>query len=196
MKVTNLSKTNKIKKKENFKIIIQVRLSSSRLPKKVLKKIYRNQSMLEFLLNRLSKKFKKEDIIIALAKDKMNLPIMKILNKYEIKYFEGSENNVLSRYYRCAQKFKVDNIIRITADCPFVDPFYADKIVDKYLETNADLIRQFDLPHGVFSYGVKVEALRKVVQMKDSSETEVWGHYFTDTGIFNVIDLDVEDMKA
>ena len=196
MKVTNLSKTNKIKKKENFKIIIQVRLSSSRLPKKVLKKIYRNQSMLEFLLNRLSKKFKKEDIIIALAKDKMNLPIMKILNKYEIKYYEGSENNVLSRYYRCAQKFKVDNIIRITADCPFVDPFYADKIVDKYLETNADLIRQFDLPHGVFSYGVKVEALRKVVQMKDSSETEVWGHYFTDTGIFNVIDLDVEDMKA
>ena len=96
-----MSKVIKIKKKDkNFKIIIQVRLSSTRLPKKVLKKIYRNQSMLEFLLNRLTKKFKKENILIALAKNKMNLPIIRILKKYKIEYYEGSENNVLSRYYK------------------------------------------------------------------------------------------------
>jgi len=78
--MTRPLKLNKFKKKDNFKIIIQVRLASSRLPKKVLKKIYRNQSMLEFLLNRLSKKFKKQNILIALAKDKMNLPLIKLLD--------------------------------------------------------------------------------------------------------------------
>ena len=81
-------------KMKNFKIIIQVRLTSTRLPNKVLRKIYKNQSMLEFLLNRLTKRFKNDDVIVALAKNKMNLPIIKILNKYKIKYLEGSESNV------------------------------------------------------------------------------------------------------
>ena len=58
---------------QNFKIIIQVRLTSTRLPRKVLKKIYKNESMLEFLLNRLTKRFKNDDVIVALAKNKMNL---------------------------------------------------------------------------------------------------------------------------
>jgi len=172
MKVTNLSKTNKIKKKENFKIIIQVRLSSSRLPKKVLKKIYRNQSMLEFLLNRLSKKFKKENIIIALAKDKMNLPIMKILNKYEIKYYEGSENNVLSRYYRCAQKFKVDNIIRITSDCPLIDTDLIFKMIKSFKLNNYEYLSN-TLPEKIktFPDGSDIEvfkfnSLKKLMKLK------------------------------
>jgi predicted dehydrogenase len=92
-----------------------------------------------------------------------------------------------------ADEFELDYILNITADCPFVDPDYADRIVEKYIETSADLIRQFDLPHGAFSYGIKVEALRKVVELKDSTDTEVWGRYFTDTGLFNVLDLDVKN---
>ena len=126
----------KIKKHRNFKIIIQVRLNSTRLPKKILKKIYNNQSMLEFLLNRLTKKFKTEDIIIALAKNKMNFPIVKILNKYKVKYFEGSENNVLNRYYKCAQKFNADNIVRITSDCPLIDTDLILKMI-KYFKENS-----------------------------------------------------------
>ena len=60
-------------------------------------------------------------------------------------------------------------------------------------QTDSDLIRQFDLPHGVFSYGIKVDALRKVVKIKNSSDTEVWGKYFTDTGLFKVLDLEVDN---
>jgi len=130
----------KINKNENFKIIIQVRINSTRLPKKILKKIYNNQSMLEFLLNRLIKKFKTEDIIIALAKNKMNSPIIKILNKYEINYYEGSENNVLNRYYKCAKKFKVNNIVRITSDCPLIDTTLIIKMIKYFKENNCDYL--------------------------------------------------------
>ncbi len=66
-------------------------------------------------------------------------------------------------------------------------------MVESFVETDSDLIRQFDLPHGVFSYGIKVDALRKVVSIKDSSDTEVWGRYFTDTGVFKVLDLEVKN---
>ena len=125
---------------KNFKIIIQARLTSTRLPKKVLKKIYKNQSMLEFLLNRLTKRFKDEDIIVALAKNKMNLPIFKILNKYKIKYLEGSEGNVLSRYYKSAEKFKADNIVRITSDCPLIDTNLIFKMIKYFKNNNYDYL--------------------------------------------------------
>ena len=92
-----------------------------------------------------------------------------------------------------AEKYKLDYILTITADCPFVDPYYADAIVETYLKTKADLIRQFDLPHGAFSYGIKIDALRKVVAIKSSNNTEVWGRYFTDTGIFKIVDFDVKN---
>ena len=120
-------------------------------------------------------------------------PLEELAKENNVKCFFGDPEDVLTRLLGAADEFGLDYILNITADCPFVDPFYADKIVEEYLETDADLIRQFDLPHGVFSYGIKVVALRKVVELKDSSDTEVWGRYFTDTGMFNVVDLDVND---
>jgi len=68
---------------------------------------------------------------------------------------------------------------------------FIDKIVDKYKESNADLIRCLDLPHGFYSYGLKIDAMKKVCEIKKANDTEVWGRYFTDTGLFNVVDLDI-----
>ncbi|MDA8869501.1 Gfo/Idh/MocA family oxidoreductase [Methylophilaceae bacterium] len=168
------------------------RLKSTRLPKKLLLDIH-GKPVITHMIQRLKLSNRIDSVILCTSLRPEDKPLEIIAKDNGIDFFFGDPDDVLLRMLNAAEKFNLDYILTITADCPFVDPFYADKIVDKYLETNADLIRQFDLPHGVFSYGVKVEALRKVVQMKDSSETEVWGHYFTDTGIFNVIDLDVED---
>ena len=170
--MTRPLKLNKFKKKDNFKIIIQVRLASSRLPKKVLKKIYRNQSMLEFLLNRLSKKFKKQNILIALAKDKMNLPLIKLFNKYNIRYYEGSENNVLNRYYKCAQKFKVDNIIRITSDCPLIDTDLIFKMIRYFKANNCEYLSNTQpekiktFPDGSDIEVFKFNSLKKMMKLK------------------------------
>ena len=168
------------------------RLKSTRLPKKILLDIH-GKPVIYHMIQRLKLSTKIDTIILCTSINPQDKPLEKIAKDNDIECFLGDPDDVLLRMLNAAEKFNLDYILTITADCPFVDPFYADKIVEKYIETGADLIRQFDLPHGVFSYGIKVEALRKVVELKDSIDTEVWGRYFTDTGLFNVLDLDVKN---
>ena len=101
--------------------------------------------------------------------------------------------DVLDRLYQASVKYNLDFIGSITADCPFVDPEYIDKTFKRYKETNSDFIRCLELPHGAYSYGVKVDALKKVIETKDESDTEVWGAYFTKTGIFDIYELKVDE---
>ena len=172
--------------------LVTGRLKSTRLPRKLLLEI-KGKTVISHMIDRLKLSKNVDEIIICTSTNNQDKPLGELAKENNVKCFFGNPDDVLTRLLGAADEFELDYILNITADCPFVDPFYADKIVEKYLETDADLIRQFDLPHGVFSYGIKVEALRKVVEIKDSSDTEVWGRYFTDTGLFNVVDLGVND---
>jgi len=174
--------------------LITGRLKSTRLPKKLLLEI-KGKPIINHMIDRLKLAKQVNEIIICSSTNNQDKPLADIAKQNNIQCYFGDPDDVLVRLLKAADKFNLDYILNITADCPFVDPEYADKIVEKFVETNADLIRQFDLPHGVFSYGIKVEALRKVVSLKDSTDTEVWGRYFVDTGIFDVLDLDVENEK-
>ena len=110
-------------------IIIQARLGSKRLPNKVFKKI-NNKTILEIIYKRLSKSKKANDIIFAIPNNIENLRLKEFLEKkLKAKVFLGSESDVLKRYYFAAKKFKSNLIVRITSDCPLVDP----KIVDDYI---------------------------------------------------------------
>ena len=166
------------------------RLKSTRLPKKLLLDI-KGKPIITHLLDRLKLAKKINQIIICTSNLDQDKPLVKIAKDNGVECFLGDPDDVLVRMLEAANHYNLDYILSITADCPFVDPNYADAIVDMYIDTNADLIRQFDLPHGVFSYGIKVEALKKIVKIKDTSDTEVWGRYFTDTGLFNVKDFEV-----
>jgi spore coat polysaccharide biosynthesis protein SpsF len=172
--------------------LITGRLKSTRLPRKLLIEV-KGKPILSHMIDRLKLAKKVDEIVICTSNNEQDRPLENIAKVNNIKCYFGEPEDVLSRLLGAAENFNFDYILNITADCPFVDPDYADSIVEHYLETDSDLIRQFDLPHGVFSYGIKVDALRKVVSIKDSSDTEVWGKYFTDTGIFKVTDLDVKD---
>jgi len=174
--------------------LITGRLKSTRLPKKLLLEI-KGKPIISHMIDRLKLANQVDEIIICSSINDQDKPLANIAKQNGIKCYFGSPDDVLVRLLGAADKFNLDYILNITADCPFVDPDYADKIVEKYIETDADLIRQFDLPHGVFSYGIKVDALRTVVGLKGSTDTEVWGRYFVDTGLFNVLDLDVENEK-
>lgn len=114
-----------------FAIIIQARLGSSRLPGKVLKK-YKGYSLLDVLVNRLKKSKKVKNIIVATTKNKKDTKIINFCKKNLIKYFKGSEQDVLKRYYDSAKKFRVKNIIRITSDCPLIDANILDNMVNRY----------------------------------------------------------------
>ena len=117
--------------KKKVTAIVQARVGSSRLPGKVLKKINKKETIL-LLLQRLSKSKNIQDIIVAIPKKSKDDQLFKILVKNNYKVFRGSENNVLKRYFDCAKKFSIQNILRITGDNPLVDPNLVDKVVNIY----------------------------------------------------------------
>ncbi len=176
----------------NVGYLITGRLKSTRLPKKLLLKI-NEKEIIYYMIERLKKVGAIDKIVICTSVNNEDDPLEALANEYGIGCFRGSEEDVIGRLYGACVKYGFDYVLNITADCPLVSTEYVDAIIDKYKETNADLIRAFDLPHGAYSYGIKVEALKKVCEIKKSNETEVWGKYFTDTGLFNVVDLKVDE---
>ncbi len=121
--------------------IIQARTTSVRLPGKVLLKI-NGLPVIEILYRRLKKSKKLKDIIIATTKKSTHL--IKFLKKKKIKYFIGSDKNVLSRYYKTALKFKADNIVRITADGILADPKLIDNFLKLYEKKKVDYLSNLD----------------------------------------------------
>lgn len=134
-----------------------------------------------------------DEIIVCTSGNAQDDPLIELAKAEGVSSFRGDEDDVVLRLSDAATAFNLDYILNITADCPFSDPEYADRIVEAYRETNADLIRAFDLPHGAYSYGVKPDALRRIIEIKDSRHTEVWGRYFTDTDLFDVHDLAIQN---
>lgn len=110
--------------------IIQARCNSRRFPKKILKKIYKKE-LLKILIERLKTSKSINKIIIATSKNIINKPLVQFCKKNNISCFQGSENNVFSRYLKIARSETPKLIIRLTADCPFVDPNVIDHLVSK-----------------------------------------------------------------
>ena len=118
-------------------VIIQARSGSTRLPGKVLKKI-KNKTILDYVIDRLKFCKKVDDIILATTTNKDDNVLEEFAIKKKIKFYRGSEENVLSRYYEVAVKYKADIIVRITSDCPLIDFEIVDKVIEKHIKSNAD----------------------------------------------------------
>lgn len=118
--------------------IIQARMGSSRLPGKVLMKISDRFNVLDFLLNQLNYCKTINRIIIATSKNSKDDVIQEYCIKNSISCFRGNEHDVLDRYYNCAKKFESKQIIRITADCPLIDPNIVDNVVKNFLKDKYD----------------------------------------------------------
>ncbi|MEF9951697.1 MAG: glycosyltransferase family protein [Clostridium sp.] len=115
----------------NTAVIIQARMGSTRLPGKVMKKI-EGHSILAHDIMRIKQANEIKDIIIATTiKEEDNL-IVNEATIYGAKVYRGSEDNVLERYYYAAKENNVDTVIRITSDCPLIDPRILDKMIKEY----------------------------------------------------------------
>jgi len=114
-------------------IITQARMTSTRLPGKVFKEI-NNKSLLQYHIERLQK-MGFEICIATTINDSDNI-IVEYATEKNILYHRGSEHNVLSRYYEAALKFKFDTIIRVTSDCPLIDPHLIRNALEKYIQLN------------------------------------------------------------
>ena len=101
--------------------IIQARMSSTRLPGKVMKKVDNENTILDCVINQLQSSKEIKNIVIATTEQKEDDVIVEFLQKRKVKYFRGSKQDVLDRYYQCAKKFNFSEIIRITSDNPLID---------------------------------------------------------------------------
>ncbi|MFC1595729.1 cytidylyltransferase domain-containing protein [Candidatus Margulisiibacteriota bacterium] len=120
-----------LKKNNKIALIIQARMGSSRLPGKVMKPVL-GIPLLEILISRV-KKSKKADIIIVATSDKATDDVIEeLVNKTGVYCYRGSEDDVLNRYYESARKYEVDVVVRITGDCPLMDPRLIDEMLDYY----------------------------------------------------------------
>ena len=119
--------------------IIEARMTSSRLPGKVLKKVL-GKSMLKYLIERLKLVDSLDNIIIATTKNSADDVIEKFSIKESIKNFRGSENNVLERVLCAARENKVDTIVKITADCPIIDPNIVEFCIRMFKKNNIDFL--------------------------------------------------------
>jgi len=146
--------------------IVQARMGSTRLPGKVLMKIS-GRPVLTHIIERLKRAKLLKQIIIATTDQPIDRPIVKILKRMPVKIFRGSQDDVLDRYYQAAKIYKLGTIVRITADCPLIDPQIIDQLLRYYLKNKA----RFDYlglpknyPEGIDTEVFTFSALRKAWQ--------------------------------
>ncbi len=114
--------------------IVQVRMNSTRLPGKVMMKVL-GKPLLELLVERLKYCNYLDDIVIATTTNPADDVIQELAEKIQVKYIRGSEEDVLGRFYQAAVEFHLDHIVRITADCPLIDPEIVDSIIKEYVNS-------------------------------------------------------------
>lgn len=118
--------------------IIQARMGSSRLPGKTLMELENKKTTLDFVIEQLSfSKLINRVVIATTSLDKDNV-IEQKARSLGINCFRGSETDVLDRYYRCAKEFEMKTIVRITADCPIIDPIIVDKVIEQFQSGDYD----------------------------------------------------------
>ena len=122
--------------------IIQARLNSSRLNKKILLKI-ENKNLLEHLFSQLSHSTQIDKKIIATTINKIDDEIENFAKLQNITFFRGNPLDVLDRYYRCAKFFNLETIVRISGDAPLIDPSIVDKTIEYYKKNNFDYVSNF-----------------------------------------------------
>ena len=147
--------------------IIQARMTSTRLPGKVLMSVM-GKSLLEYMLERVRRAWCVESILVATTNNATDDPLVKLAEQFGAQVFRGSEFDVLDRYYRAASTAQAEHIMRLTADCPLIDPEILDQVAEFYFDGGYDYVSNAlepNLPDGldaeVFSFSALQAAWAK-----------------------------------
>jgi spore coat polysaccharide biosynthesis protein SpsF len=167
-------------------MIVQARMTSTRLPGKVLKQVL-DKPLLEYQIERLRQVQLVDEIVVATTTNQADDPIIDLCQHLSIPYFRGSEFDVLGRYYEAAITHQAETIIRVTADCPVIDPEVIDRVIQFYVQNQSayDYVSnclQRSYPRGMDVEVFSFESLQKAyVQATDPFEREhvtpfIYGH--------------------
>jgi len=174
-------------------VIIQARIGSSRLPEKVMKKVL-GKPLIGYLLDRVSNAKTVDRIILATTTKTEDDRLSEYVESLGFNVFRGSEDDVLSRYYHALLEFKnkkvnTNAVVRITGDCPLIDPSLIDKVVQSYHNKGADYVALSpDFAEGldveIFSENLLVEAFKKANLPSEREHVALFFH--NNKSLFNM----------
>ena len=174
--------------------IIQARMGSTRLPGKVLMNIDEKNPILYHVITQLQNCKFLDKIIVATTELKEDDEIEKFVTSMNIDCFRGSSNDVLDRYYKCAQKFSLSVIVRITADNPLIDPTLVDDVIDTFNFNSFDYVSNAHVrsfPHGTETEVFSFNALEKSWNnaKTDYEKEHVTPYFYNNPDKFNIFDV-------
>ena len=166
-------------------------MASTRLPRKAMLPLA-GKPLTYRVIERVLETAGVDTVVLAVPEGPDNFPLLEIAEKMGIKQFQGSEDDVLERYFRAAEQFGGDYIVRVTADNPFTDPVFAARTIEKALESRADLCAPQGLPLGTAVEIIKSTALEKAFREGTSPHhrEHVSPYIKENPGMFSVMRFD------
>ena len=156
-----------------YLVIVQARTNSLRLPNKVMKKIMK-KTIIEILLYRLSYSQLIDKIVIATTRNKEDTKLVKLVKDLGYQVYRGSEKNVLKRFFDVSKIYKSKSIIRITGDCPLIEPKIVDRVIKLFEKNKVDYCSNINprtFPKGldveVFTQKALEYSLKKAKKIND-----------------------------
>ena len=151
--------------------IIQARMGSTRLPNKVLLEVKRTP-LLEYEIQRVKRATLIDRIVVATTDSPADEKIVELCSKIGVDYFRGSEKDVLDRYYQCALKYpEYGTIIRITGDCPLIDPKVIDEVLRLFDEGKYDYAS--NVAKETFPDGMDIEVFTREALKEAANEANL-----------------------
>lgn len=138
-------------------VVTQARMSSTRLPGKVLKEL-NGKTLLEIHVERILKSKRVDMLIIATTTEIEDEPIAELAKQLEVTCYRGSLNNVLDRFYQALLPHQPDYVVRLTADCPLIDSELIDAVIDHTISTQVDYCS--NTLESTFPDGMDIEVMR------------------------------------
>ena len=164
-------------------IFIPARLESHRLPQKHLLKI-KECECIAHLIDRVKLTKLPRLIFLCVPMTLINNKLIDLAERENILWIQGDATDILKRYINATYYWGIDFIVNIDGDDLFCEPSYIDKIIERYLETNCDVVSCKGLPFGVAPLGFTSNALRVLVREGKGGDTG-WGKLFTENTDFN-----------
>ena len=169
--------------------IVQARLGSTRFPNKVLRPIL-GRPMIELLLQRLAQSQRIDQILLATSDDPRNVSLAAAVERLGYPVYRGSEDDVLDRYYQAAKPYQPESVVRITGDCPLIDPQLVDAVIADYEDRGVDYLANTfppTYPDGldteIFTFAALARASREASR---PHEREHVTPYIRESGLFRV----------
>lgn len=144
--------------------IVQARMSSSRMPGKSLMDLA-GKPLLQHVIERLGRSRLLDGIVIATTDDAADAPILEFAAKHGISAYAGDRDDVLARYLAAATQYEADIIVRVTGDCPLIDPRLSDDVIAARAEADAEYAGNFvvrSFPRGADTEAFTIDSFGRV----------------------------------